>query len=158
MFDGDLVDFLESGCALIVGFVVPGGAPLASRGWGLDVLDAGAGRVRLLCVPDDIEPVLEGPGGPVGVRVAITGADVETLRSVQLKGAVEALEPATPADWERCQAYCDEFFGTIEAVDRFPRSMMERTTPMRITACTVVVEDMFDQTPGPSAGAALARP
>lgn len=157
MFDGELVTFLESGSALIVGFVTPDGAPLASRGWGLDVLDAAAGIVRVLVVPDDIEPLLARPEGPVGIRVALTGAHVETLRSVQLKGVIEAMEDETPEMWERCARYCDEFFGIIEEVDRFPRSMMERTAPVRIAACTVAVEEMFDQTPGPGAGAAIAR-
>jgi hypothetical protein len=144
VFDGELVSFLEGGSAFIVGFVTPDGAPLASRGWGLDVLDAAAGIVRVLLVPDDI-------------RVAVTGAHVLTLRSVQLKGVVEALEDETPEMWARCARYCDDFFGIIEAVDRFPRAMMERTTPVRIAACTVAVEEMFDQTPGPGAGAAIAR-
>lgn len=153
MIDDELKAFLESGCALIVGFAMADRTPLASRAWGLDVLDAATGRIHLLVVPDDLLPL--GAQGPVGLRVAITGAHVESLRSVQLKGTITGQAAATPDDWERCQAYCDDFFGTIERVDRFPKEEIARSAPVRLASLTVEVEEMFDQTPGPGAGAVL---
>lgn len=151
MFEPQTTTFLESGCALIVGVVDPHGAPHASRGWGLDVLPE-VGAVRLLLDADDAPFVthLE-----VGARLAITGADVRTLRSVQLKGRVLAVEPATPADDERVARFCEAFFTDIVETDGQPRTLLERLVPARYLACAMAVDQRYDQTPGPGAGGAM---
>ncbi len=45
--------FIESGCALLIGTVDGAGMPHAGRGWGLDVEDPVAGRVRIVLAGDD---------------------------------------------------------------------------------------------------------
>jgi hypothetical protein len=147
-----LVAFIESGGGLVVAAAGADGEPRAGRAWGADVVDPGAGRLRLLLGGDD--PVLLAHLTEVG-RLAVTSADVRTLRSVQVKGQVEALEPATPADRRRADRYCDEFFGAVTELDGNPRALLERLRPAGLVACLLLVTEVYDQTPGPDAGSPL---
>jgi hypothetical protein len=152
MFTSEMVSFLQSGCALIVGTVGAAGVPLASRGWGLDI-DAEELSGRLLLASDD--PVLREHLASTA-RLAVTGASVRTLRSVQLKGSVRDVEPATDADRERSRRYCDELFGDIVAVDHAERWQTQRLEPADLIACRFGIDEVFDQTPGFAAGTRLA--
>ncbi len=80
---------------------------------------------------------------------------MRTLHSRQLKGRVEAIEPATGADRARAARYCDAFFADIEATDGEPRELLDQIVPAAYVACTVTVDALYDQTPGPGAGAAV---
>ena len=112
---------LESGCALLIGTVDSDGMPNAGRAWGLDVLDPAADRVRIVLAGDDAVTVanLRSTG-----RLAVTGTDIETLRSVQAKGHVVSIEKATAADRRRAARYRDAFFSDIETVDATPRVLL----------------------------------
>jgi hypothetical protein len=147
--------FLESGCVMIVATVGANGEPRATRGWGLTVLDAEGTRVRLVLDAD--ESVTVEHVGAHG-RVAITGACVRTLRSTQLKGHAIELGPATAADAERVERYIDDMKTVIFEIDGTPRDHLERMRPSRYVVCTVAVEESYDQTPGPGAGAAIEVP
>jgi len=153
VFEPETVEFLESGCALIVGTVDADGAPHATRGWSVQVLDADAGRLRLAL--DALDSValdnLEATG-----RVAITGADVRTLRSLQMKGCAGDIVPAADADRERITRYCDAFYTDVFETDGTPRQLVERLTPADFVMCEVTVDESYNQTPGPAAGHALA--
>ena len=153
MFTTDLVAFLESGCALIVATAGADGAPHASRGWGLDVLDPATGRIRLLLGADD--PVVLAHAA-AGGGIAVTGADVLTLRSAQAKGRVVAVEPVTADDRARSQRYCTAYHDAVAIVDDIPRHLMQRMVPVEMVRCDVQVEAVFDQTPGPGAGSEIA--
>jgi hypothetical protein len=149
----DFVGLLPGGCALIVATVGPDGAPLATRGWGLLVLsptDGGALRIRLVVDADDA-PALD-QLAPAR-RVAVTGADVRTLRSAQVKGRIVEAEPATADDEQLAATYCDDFFDAVVQTDGADRRLLERLVPSRYGAWVVVVDEVFDQTPGPEAGA-----
>ena len=157
MLDERLVAFLESGCSIIVGIVGDDGEPHARRGWGIDVLDAGAGRIRLLLEANGGGP--RGPGleGWAGApRIAITGADIHTLYSVQCKGAVVRAEALTDDDRARHEAFCAAMFEHIHEVDGFPLEMIVRMRPNDLVALEVEVDELFDQTPGPRAGTPIA--
>ncbi len=148
MIDEALRAFLERGCALIVGTASPDGAPHAQRAWGCSVV--GPDRVRLLLDSSDdvLREQLAGGG-----RIAVTSADVRDLRSVQLKGTVTTLEDEpTPADLDRCAIHNEELFDDIEVSDHYPRVLVERMIPRGYMVAVVVVEELYDQTPGPSAG------
>lgn len=149
---------LEAGSAEIVGLVAPSGRPFATRGWGLDVLDAAAGRVRLLVRAVDLVPVGLAPGDRPDVPISVTASDVPTLFSIQLKGRLAAVDPPVATDPARVDRYCDGFLGDVVGADRISRTLMElwRPTGQPLAACTIVVEELFGQTPGPDAGARLA--
>lgn len=154
MFDAATAELLESGCALIVGFVTAEGLPFASRGWGLNLFDGGA-RARLLVASEDLPRLGHASGTPVGTTLAVTGCNVRTLRSVQVKGRLTAVEAVTESDRERKARYCAEYFDDVAAVDAIPRSLMEQLVPDVVVACEFEIEETYDQTPGPGAGAAL---
>jgi hypothetical protein len=89
--------------------------------------------------------------------IAITATDVPSLRSLQLKGTAFGIEPATEFDEDRSAQYRDEFFRDVESTDRIGVDKMERIVPAALVACSVRVSELFDQTPGPSAGTRVER-
>jgi hypothetical protein len=156
VFDESVVAFVRSGCALIVGSASPDRRPVASRGWGIPELDDGGEQITVLVDEDDHQAAAN---LVPGAAVAITATSVTTLRSLQLKGRVLEVEPATAADAKVARAYCDSFFGDIEQVDGMHRDILERMVPAGWFRCRVAVEARYDQTPGPGAGAPMgARP
>ena len=158
MIGAETAAFLEGGCAIIVGTVAADGEPRSNRGWALDVLRDGADdagiEVRLLLEAGD--PVLRENVETTG-HIAITAGNVQTLHSTQLKGRILTVEDATDADRERAQRYVDAFASDVVAVDRTPRELIVRMTPPEFFAITVAVSELYDQTPGPGAGARLER-
>lgn len=150
MFDDSTIQFLHGGCSLLVGSVRPDGRPHGGRGWGLTVTDRHRGHVRLLLNANDTITV--GNLQP-GAAVAICTADVETLHSLQLKGRVLAVEPANAVDVAKREQYTADFTGDIHRTDGDPLELLLRWASCPITACVVELDEVFDQTPGPSAGA-----
>jgi hypothetical protein len=148
----DLVSFLESGCGLIIATVRPDGGPRAARAWGVDVVDASIGRIRVLLGLDD--PELLDDLAERGA-IAVTGADVVTLRASQVKGRVTGLVPATDADRERSARFREAFFQAIIELDGTPRALLDRMVPDDLIVAEVEIDAVFDQTPGPGAGVAL---
>jgi hypothetical protein len=149
MFAPETTAFVETGPALIVGTVGADAVPHATRGWGLTVLDAGIGEIRLLLDADDDQA--RANLAETGA-IAITATDVPTLRSLQMKGTCVEIAPASDVDAERSARYRDLFFGDIEATERTPRELPERLAPRALVGCAVRVDELFDQTPGPAAG------
>src|SRR5437879_1467956 len=76
VIDRHTKDLLEAGNALIVGTVDPAGQPHATRAWGLEVVDADGGRVRIVLPGDD--PVTVENLRTTG-RLALTATSVPTL-------------------------------------------------------------------------------
>jgi hypothetical protein len=148
-----MVAFLQSGCSTLVGTVGPEGDPHAGRAWGIDVVDAESVRLRVLIDADDEVTVrhLSDRGA-----VALTAANVPTLRSVQLKGRSLGVEAAGDDDGARARRFCDNFFADVEEADGTERSLLERLVPDAYVVCFVQVDEVFDQTPGPGAGEPLA--
>lgn len=155
MIDAALSAFLESGCSTIVGTVTPSGEPYATRGWGTEVLSGDPPRIRVLVGAGAFSAIGRHSGDGATFAIAVTGADVRTLRSVQLKGTAHDLEAPTAADLERSARFCDAFFGDVEAVDGIARDRLDRLVPADLLALTVDVAELYDQTPGPAAGTPL---
>ena len=155
MFDSETRAFLESGCGLLVATVSPEGEPHASRGWGLDVQDLGApARLRLLLDADD-ERTLEHVRA--GGAIAITAANVLTLRSIQLKGRALGSDGDIPDDPGRVERYVREFHADVHATDHVTWELFQQFFPASCIACLVDIDDVFDQTPGPGAGARVGH-
>ena len=156
VFDEATAAFLASGCALIIGTVDDHGQPHAGRGWGLDVIPSADGvsaSVRLLLDADDDITVAN-----VASRgaVAVTATSVRSLSSTQLKGRAISTEVVTLGDQARAERYREDFFADIFETDGTDPSLLARLTPAGHVACTIAVDEVFDQTPGPGAGAALS--
>ena len=152
MIDPHTKAVLEGGSALIVGTVDAGGQPHATRAWGLEVGDTVAGRVRIVLPGDD--PVTVENLRATG-RLALNATDVPTLESIQAKGRATAVESAVAADRRRVARFCDAFFGDVQRVDGTPRALLERLVPRDFVVCVAVLEEFYNQTPGPRAGSRM---
>ena len=83
--DAETAEFLSFKASLIIGAIGADGRPFATRGWGLTVTPGDEVHGRVLVPAEDAGALAHLAGGG---RIAITGTDVPTLRSVQLKGRV----------------------------------------------------------------------
>ena len=144
--------FLEGGCSLIVGTVAADGAPSAARGWGLQCSTARRAQCRL--VLDLRAAATRADLAATGV-IAVTAADVPTLRSIQLKGEVLDTEDAIETDRTRAVEFADAFFGDINRTDGTDLEVLRRMFPADFFVCVVRFSEIYDQTPGPAAGAAI---
>ena len=147
--------FLHGGCALLVGTVDEEGMPHAEHGWGLDVVAVDPLTARVLVDPTD---VLLAANVAEGRPVAVTAADVRTLRSVQLKGTSLGFDAPRDDDLARMHRYVEAFYLDIVETDGTPRHVLDRLTPNDVAAVLVRVVEGFDQTPGPAAGRAMGAP
>lgn len=154
MLSPETATLLEGGYALIVGTASIRNEPHASRGWGITVVSRDPPSVRLLLDGDDAVAI---DHLSTSTKIAVTGGNVRTLHSIQFKGTVGALEPATEEDRTRAARYSDDFFGEVANVDGTPRELLDRLTPRDLVACIVHIDELYDQTPGPGAGAAMAE-
>lgn len=138
---------------MVVGTVGTDGEPHAQRAWGCSVVDDTTVRVLLDATDDTLRDHVADGG-----RIAVTSADIRTLRSVQCKGRVLAVEETpTAADLDRCEQHNDELFTAILETDHYPRALSERMVPPAYLVVVVRVTELFDQTPGPDAGAVVGR-
>jgi len=153
VIEPDVAALLESGCATFVGTVDGDGNPAASHSIGVRVLDGGT-RLRVMLNAEETQ-ILENLR-TTGV-VALGATDVPTLRSVQVKGRAVLVEPVTVDDRIRTDAYIAEYFEAIHNTDGTRVELLHRLVPRDFVALVMTVEDLYDQTPGPQAGARLSR-
>lgn len=151
--DDQLATLVEAGSAHLVGLVTDDGMPYAARGWGA-VCDRSTNRVHVLLATVEVGEA----GGPalVGSPIALTATDVRTLVSYQFKGRIERLSELTDADHIVFENYCDDYYRAVMEVDLISRELMERMEPDELIVCDMLVDSVFDQTPGPGAGRAYA--
>ncbi|TFH20950.1 MAG: hypothetical protein E4H05_01185 [Acidimicrobiales bacterium] len=151
-FATELVMILETGAGLVVGTVSADGEPRADRAWAASVVDADTRRLRFVMSADDPAVVENLQSG----AVSLTGAEASTYQSVQLKGRPLVVEAPTAADVELARLQSETFFDAVHRSDGNPVEFLRRMLPHRMLAVEMIVEETFDQTPGPSAGTALA--
>jgi predicted pyridoxine 5'-phosphate oxidase superfamily flavin-nucleotide-binding protein len=152
LIEPEVAALMESGCSLIVGTVDADGVPEATRGFGLRVVrDEGTLRVVVAADASITQDNLHNVG-----RVAVTATDVATLRSTQVKGRTVSVHAVTDADRAVFARYHDEFFTALQETDGTPLDLVVRMLPADIAAFVMTVDEVFDQTPGPAAGARLA--
>jgi len=151
VIEAEVAEQLESPSSLLVGTVAADGMPDATRGWGVEVL--GPDRLRVLLSTEAARTLaVVADGG----RLALTTTHFFTLVSWQLKGRALSVGEATAADRIRHDAFCAGCVRTIHEGDGSPEEIIWRMVPPGIVACEMVVEQVFDQTPGPGAGARVA--
>jgi hypothetical protein len=77
------------------------------------------------------------------------------LRSIQVKGrSVGGAEPPGPADLASIERY-QELLYPKSRLNGTPPALLDSIRPRSVFAVSIVVEEAYDQTPGPSAGARL---
>jgi hypothetical protein len=153
-FNPETLTRLQEGASLVLGTVSTSGEPHAGRGWGIATSPEQPDAIRLLLdASDDVTIRHCDDGG----RVALTIGNVRTYKSLQIKGSAVEVSPIGPDYTALAERYCEDFFRAVVQVDRHSRAMLESWRPRDFVACTIRVESMYDQTPGPRAGAAVAE-
>ena len=142
--DATLATFLEGDGAQNVATVDASGEPSVGRAWGLRVHPDGI--VRAIVGADTATTA----NLTIAGRIAVVVTDVATYRSVQVKGAIVGVEPATAADHGVYARYQGEFTAALLAAGR--TTPMDHVWPAMIVAVKIEVDAVFDQTPGPGAG------
>jgi hypothetical protein len=153
VLEPDVVALLESPCATFVGTVDGEGNPAAAQAMGATVIEDGT-RLRVILNAEETQ-VLENLADTGAVALGAT--DVPTLRSLQVKGRAVLVEPVTVADRLRTDAYLADYFETISQTDGSRVDLLRRLVPRDFVALVMTVDELYDQTPGPQAGASLGR-
>lgn len=92
----------------------------------------------------------------VGARAAVLVTHLTSYRSLQWKGHVVAAgQDRTPGDPALLHAHVEAFWGVSAAVGTNP-DLVRRTFPTEVVPIVIEVDALYDQTPGPGAGRALA--
>ena len=141
----------DAGCGFVVGTVASDGTPRAARAWGAVVVPGSDDRIRFVVSADDAA-VVENLRNEF---VCLNGAHVMTVRSVQWKGRIVAVEPPTADDLASAEAHTERFFHAVAEIDRIPLEMLDRLRPHETLTIEMVVDEVYDQTPGPRAGQAI---
>lgn len=151
----DLQALLECGVATVIATHDADLVPEIARGWGTRVLPD---RVTVeLCV-----------GLPSGARavanladnsaIAVTCVRPTNYRQVQLKGRAVATSGATAEDRARVERHREEFSREVEQVG-IPRTIVTGfwtcDDPQSMVKVRFIVEEAYEQTPGPDAGRPL---
>lgn len=146
-----LVPFLEGGNSILIGTRDSLRMPHVARAVGIKV---SSDRTKLtLFLP-------EGPAArslrnlELVPLIAITASEPPTHRTVQVKGNVLALRAPTSDERAWVESY-PERFANVVAYAGLARATVMRLNTWPARAIDIEVTDLFDQSPGPKAGAAL---
>jgi len=152
LFSADVMSILEAGTSLIVGTVGTDGEPRATRAFALTVVDGTTNRVRVVISADDPVVVDHLQTG----RIAVTAADVRTLRSAQLKGRIASVDAPADADRALLVEHSESFFRAISEIDGHDVVVSRQLLPLDVVCVEMIVDELYDQTPGPTAGRAVS--
>jgi hypothetical protein len=151
MIGGELQAFLESGVSVLVGtrdrFLVPE----AMRGFGLRV-EAGGGELAVFLPRAWSARTLANLAD--NGRIAVAAARPEDHRSVQVKGAVLEIREGGAADRAAIDRYRELLVAEFGPIG-YPPRVVYRLNAWPCDVARLAVETLFEQTPGPRAGAPL---
>lgn len=150
MLSPALAEFVQSGLSTIVGSSSPDGRPQCMRGIGLVVCEADRGCVFLPCVAAG--PTLQNLGS--NRRIAVSLSQLGTHKTVQLKGAVNAIRLAAEQDRPDLERLFERIIERLSFVG-FPRAVIQSVNRWPSWHVEFEVREVFLQTPGPQAGLRL---
>ena len=147
---GTIAAFLDSGVSMVGASANDGLVPEAFRMWGASLHDDGVLRAF---VSSDAGETFERLGE--GSLLCMTFTDVLNLRSIQVKGrSVGAAEAPGPTDLASMERY-HELLAPKSRQNGTPPALLEAIRPRSVFVVSIMVEEAYDQTPGPSAGTPL---
>ncbi len=122
--------------------------PALARGWAVAPSDDGTEISLCVAAPEGsaVRRNLEGNGA-----IAITCSSPATYRTVQVKGEVIAISDPTPRRLAAVDAHVAAFCLDIEPLG-LPPEAGRRLLDEGLIELRVRPSELFDQTPGPSAG------
>ncbi|MGH8992178.1 MAG: hypothetical protein ACRDZ7_11760 [Acidimicrobiia bacterium] len=143
----DLAAFIESGVGMVGASAGDDVVPEAFRVWGVSWDPDG--NLRALISSDATRTLAT---VKPGAWLSLTFVDM-AMRSVQVKGrAVSGPELPGRADVEVMRRYRMELIAAFKTRG-VPLLLIDAIRPLAAFAVTVAVEELYDQTPGPKAGA-----
>ena len=151
VIDADLKSFLEPDRVISVGTCSDDLTPNGVRGWGPKVSEDGTSVLIFIDRPSAASAVanLRDNG-----RIAATFVDVLTLRSVQLKGRCVEVGDPQAEDWPGIETHRVAFTEAVAKIG-YSKHLMRNLWSTQVVKVRFVVENIFDQTPGPGAGKPL---
>jgi hypothetical protein len=147
----DLAAFVRRGVAIVVATRDEERRPAVARAWGPTVSDDGT--TAMLCVA-------AAPGSPTLANleangaVAVTFSLPTTYRGVQMKGDVVDLGAPGAEHLARVEEHVAAFGVEVEPLG-IPRDAVRRFLDAELVAVSFAVRELYDQTPGPTAGGRL---
>ncbi|UJR86559.1 pyridoxamine 5'-phosphate oxidase family protein [Sandaracinus amylolyticus] len=151
MLSAELVDVLESGPSMLIATRDAQRMPECTRAVGVVV--RGSARITIY-VPRSVgaRAVANLATEP---RIALTFSRPHDHRTYQLKGTTTAVRDAGDDERAIVEAYRASFAVALDVVG-IPRRVTMRVATWPAVAIDLDVTDVFDQTPGPAAGARLS--
>ena len=152
VLDQEAVAFIQSGVAVGVASRDDDLKPEFARGWGPEV--SADGRSLRLCVT-------AAEGSPMRANLERNGAlavgfsPPTIARALQVKGVATRVDEPEAADLERAERHVRSFVAETEQIGasaELSRRMFVRTG---LVAVQFSIDEVFDQTPGPTAGRRL---
>lgn len=149
--DREVRELIARGVATIVASRDERLRPTIARGWAIAV--SGDGTELTLCV--------EAPPGSTmhdnlqsNGAIAVTCSQPTTYRTVQLKGQVDTIAAPSPEQLAVVDRHAEAFSGEAEQVGLGPGSGFQ-LLDRELASVSFKVSEVYDQTPGPSAGARM---
>jgi hypothetical protein len=149
--DDEVAAFVRGGVAAIVATRDAELRPELGRAWGIDVLAGGTALTLCVELP---------PGSRTRANLEDNGAIAATFslpttyRTIQIKGIAREVRAPTPEDRARVDEHAAAFARETGAVGLSP-VLAQRLLDDELVAVTFDVQELFDQTPGPTAGTRL---
>jgi len=152
VLDPATVEFIHGGVAVGVATRDDGLRPEFARGWGPEV--STDGRSLRLCVtaPEGsrMRANLEQNGA-----VAVGFSPPTIARAVQVKGVAGTVDEPEPADLDRVERHVRSFVAEAERIGAPPELSHRMFVGAGMVAVQFSIDEVFDQTPGPTAGRRL---
>jgi len=145
----DLVSFIESGVSIVVGTRDARLMPECTRAMGARVARE---RTRITLWLPAATATLSLANLRDNGQLAATFSRPWDHRTVQIKGRQRRAGPAKPADQRAVERYRSALADELERVG-MPRHLTLRLASWPAHAVEVAIDAIFDQTPGPGAGA-----
>lgn len=150
----DLAEFCQSGVSVVIASVGPGGRPIVGRGLACRI--DGSGQVRIVLRQTTNVALLKAVERGAGFAATFTRPT--THRSIQLKAVRAKIAAPTVSDGPAAAAQTAGFRADLAEAgygEAFAAAYCFYE-PHELAALDFVPEHAFVQTPGPSAGSALA--
>lgn len=153
MIDAELAAFVEGKVMVVFGAADAAGKPMIGRAAGAryagrDEVDVFVSRARWGEVTDELR---------VGARVAVTFSRPTDYRTFQLKGVLTAITPSAPADVAAAARYIEAVTESLVALGVLQPQVDQWLACDDLITLRFRSGVIFAQTPGPGAGARLAR-
>jgi hypothetical protein len=152
VLDPDVVEFIHGGVAVGVATRDDDLRPEFARGWGPEV--SSDGRSLTLCVPapegSRMRANLERNGA-----VAVGFSPPTIARAIQVKGVATLVAEPEAADLTRVEQHLRSFVAEVERVGGPPEVSERMFTGAGLVSIHLSIDEVYDQTPGPTAGRRL---